>query len=201
MVAPMTAFEILKEISTKNNGLILSCEALKNGVSRATLSQLNKVGKITRVAVGQYVLPDNINDEMNSLSVRSDLIVFSHESALFLNGISERTPFENTVTIPSSKTLSRSISRECKIYYIKDSLYNMGRTQLVTPMGNKVCAYDMERTICDIVRCRNRISKETFISSLKQYAKSENKNLSILGIYAEKMGVMKIVRHYLEVLL
>lgn len=197
----MTAFEILMDISNKNNGLILTKTAADNGVSRASLSQLCKAGKISRVAKGQYVLADALNDEMLSLSIRSDLIVFSHESALFLNGISERTPFEHTVTIPSSKTLSRSISELCKIYYIKDELHNMGKTKLSTPMGNSVWAYDMDRTICDIVRSRNRMADETFISSIKNYVASSNKNLANLSLYATKMGILPQVRQYLEVLL
>ena len=197
----MTALEILKDISNKNNGLILTKDANENGVSRASLSQLCKDGKISRVAMGQYVLSDALNDEMLSLSVRSELIVFSHESALFLNGISERTPFEHTVTIPSSKTLARSISSQCKIYYIKDDLHELGKVRLITPMGNSVPSYDMDRTICDIVGSRSRIADETFLSSLKQYAVSPNKNLANLSLYADKMGVLQQVRQYLEVLL
>ena len=197
----MTALEILKDISNKNNGLILTKDANDNGVSRASLSQLCKDGKISRVAMGQYVLSDALNDEMLSLSVRSELIVFSHESALFLNGISERTPFEHTVTIPSSKTLARSISSQCKIYYIKDDLHELGKVRLITPMGNSVPSYDMDRTICDIVRSRSRIADETFLSSLKQYAVNPNKNLANLSLYADRMGVLQQVRQYLEVLL
>lgn len=197
----MTALEILKDIANKNNGLILTKTAVNNGVSRATLSQLCKKGKIERLAMGQYVFSDELNDEMLSLSIRSELIIFSHESALFLNGISERTPFEHTVTIPSSKTLSRSISELCKIYYIKDELHNMGKTRLNTPMGNGVLSYDMDRTICDIVRSRSRIADETFISSIKNYVASPHKNLANLSIYANRMGVLQQVRQYLEVLL
>lgn len=197
----MTALEILKDIANKNNGLILTRSATDNGVSRAMLSQLCKSGKIERIAMGQYIFADELNDEMLSLSVRSELIIFSHESALFLNRISERTPFEHTVTIPSSKTLSRSISELCKIYYIKDELHTMGKKQLNTPMGNSVWAYDMDRTICDIVRSRNRMADETFISSIKNYVASSNKNLANLSLYATKMGILPQVRQYMEVLL
>lgn len=197
----MNSLDILRELSNANNGLILTKAALERGVSRANLSKICKGGKITRIVNGQYVLSDELNDEMLSLQVRSKLIIFSHESALFLNGISERTPFEHTVTIPSSKTLSRSISGECKIYYIKDELHEMGKVQLPTPMGNMVWTYDMDRTICDIVRSRSRMADETFISSIKQYAVSPDKNLANLSLYASKMGILTQVRKYMEVLL
>ncbi|MGN0163855.1 MAG: hypothetical protein ACI4EA_09820 [Candidatus Ornithomonoglobus sp.] len=197
----MNSLDILRKISASNNGLIQTKTAVENGISRSNLSKLCKGGKITRIASGQYVLNDDLNDEMLSLQIRSRLIIFSHESALFLNGISERTPFEHTVTIPSSKTLSRSISSECKIYYIKDELHEIGKVQLPTTMGNLVWSYDMDRTLCDIVRSRSRMADETFISSLKQYAANPNKNLAKLSLYADKMGVLQQVRKYLEVLL
>ena len=197
----MTTLEVLKEISNESNGLILTKTATTKGVSRASLSQLCKDGKITRIANGQYVLSEDLNDEILSLSIRSDLIVFSHETALFLNGISERTPFEHTVTIPTSKTLSPSMSEECKIYYIKDELHDLGKVQLTTPMGNKVWVYDIDRTICDIVRSRSRMADETFIASIKNYAASSNKNLANLSLYASKMKILSQVRQYLEVLL
>lgn len=192
---------ILKSISSLNNGFIITRIAKTKGVSRAMLSKLNKKGIISRVAVGQYVFAADLGDELYSLSQRSNLIIFSHESALFLNGLSERTPFEHTVTIPSSKKLAASINEHCKVYYVKDELLHLGKTALKTTMGNPVPSYNPERTICDIIRSRSRIDDETFLSSLKLYASSPKKNLAKLSSYAEIFGITKEVRRYMEVLL
>ncbi|MGN0115513.1 MAG: hypothetical protein ACI396_09305 [Acutalibacteraceae bacterium] len=197
----MNSIDILREIANENNGIILTKTAADKGITRSNLSKLYKNGKITRIANGQYIFSDELHDEMLSLQLHSKYIVFSHESALFLNGISERTPFEHTITIPTSKTLPRSISNQCKIYYIKDEFWELGKTELKTTLGNLVWSYDIDRTICDIIRSRNRISDETFISSLKLYAASQNKNLTNLSIYAEKMKILSLVRKNLEVLL
>ena len=80
----MNSIDILKEISNSNNGLIQTKTALEQGVSRASLSKLCKDGKISRISMGQYVLSEELHDEMLSLQLRSNLIIFSHESALFL---------------------------------------------------------------------------------------------------------------------
>lgn len=192
---------ILKAISNQNNGLIITNVAQTNGISRAKLSHLCKIGVLSRVAMGQYVFAEELGDELLTLSRRSDIIVFSHESALFLNGLSERTPFEHTVTIPSSKRLSKSTRELCKVYYIKDELFNLGRTMLKTTFGNPVPAYDAERTICDIIRSRSRIADETFLSSIKLYVTSPKKNLVKLSSYAEAFGITDDVRRYMEVLL
>ena len=60
------------------------------------LCKLCKDDKIQRIVKGQYILPDDMQDELLSISKRSDKIIFSHETALFLHGISDRTPFEHT---------------------------------------------------------------------------------------------------------
>jgi len=120
---------------------------------------------------------------------------------LYLNGISDRTPFVHTVTVPSGSKASSFINAECKIYYIQPELFELGKTSLITPAGNQVPAYDLERTICDIVRSRNKIGTETFIAALKMYALSSKKDLNKLSVYSRKMHVINVVRKYLEVLL
>lgn len=200
----MTSSEIttvLNTVSRENNGMILTKKAEESGVSRVMLSKLCKKGLLSRIAMGQYVFAAELGDELLSLSQRSSLIVFSHESALFLNGLSERTPFEHTVTIPSSKKLSLSISNSCKIYYVKDNLVELGKTNLKTTLGNPVPTYDPERTICDIIRSRSRIADELFLTSLKLYAASPKKNLTKLNDYATAFNMIATVRRYMEVLL
>lgn len=116
------------------------------------------------------------------------------------HGISDRIPFEHTITAPSGKVSSKAIQEECKIYYIKPELFGLGKTMLTT-LRNKVAGYDLERTICDIVRSRNKVGSETFLAALKMYAASPKKDLNKLNTYATEMRIAGIVRKYLEVLL
>lgn len=191
----------LAAIAKMNGGIIETKTAEQHGVSRAMLSKLYKEGKIQRIAQGQYILPEDMQDELFSICRRSAKIIFSHETALFLHGISDRTPFEHTVTAPSGCALSAKIKSECKIYYIKPELFTLGRTMLQTPSGNVVPAYDLERTVCDIVRSRNRVGTETFLSALKAYVANSKKDLNRLNAYAGQLRIAKVLRQYLEVLL
>ena len=61
--------------------------------------------------------------------------------------------------------------------------------------------YDIERTICDFLRTRNRCNEETVISTIKNYAASDKKDLNRLSAYAEIFRVNEELRKYLEVLL
>ena len=191
----------LAAIAKSHGGIIETKIAAENGISKAMLYKLCKEDKIHRIVKGQYILPDDMQDELLSISMRSENIIFSHETALFLHGISDRTPFEHTVTAPSDCLPSAAIKSECKVYYIKPELFGLGKTKLKTPAGNEIPAYDLERTICDVVRSRNKIGTETFLAALKRYAANPRKDLNKLSSYAKKMRVSNILRHYLEVLL
>ncbi len=191
----------LTAISKENGGIIETKIAARYGVSKAMLYKLCKNNKIHRIVKGQYILPDELEDELLSISKRSAKIIFSHETALFLHGISDRTPFENTITAPSGCVPSAAIKAECKVYYIKTELFTLGRIDKKTPAGNIVPCYDLERTICDCVRSRNKIGTETFLTALKLYAASPKKDLNKLNFYAKQMRIANVLRQYLEVLL
>lgn len=191
----------LTAVAKANGGIIETKVAEQHGISRAMLSKLCKEEKIHRIVKGQYVLSEDIQDELLSIAMRSKQIIFSHETALFLHGISDRTPFEHTVTAPSGCIPSAAIKSECKVYYIKQELFDLGKTTMQTPSGNAVPCYDLERTICDVIRSRNKIGTETFLAALKLYAASPQKNLNKLNTYAKQMRVANVLRRYLEVLL
>ena len=193
--------QVIMEEIKQNNNLITTAQVVDLGFSRAVLSKYVKEGLLERGRQGVYILPDSVHDDMYTLMLRSDKIIFSHETALFLNGLSERTPFEHSVTIPSNSVLSDVLMDECKCYYIKPELYDLGVIKKKTTFGNEVRCYDAERTICDLLRSRNRMDDETVISAIKKYAAYQKKDLTRLAVYAENFRVNKILKQYMEVLL
>lgn len=185
----------------KNNNTITTARALEIGVSKSLLSKYAKLGLIERVRQGVYIIPDSIHDDMYTLMLRSEYIIFSHESALFLLGLSDRTPFEHSVTIPSNKSLPRTLKYECKCYYISPELHQIGLIEMKTTFGNIVRCYNAERCICDLLRSRNRLDEESFLSSVKNYIVFKDKDLNRLSQYARLFHVEKKIKTYLEVLL
>ena len=88
-----------------------------------------------------------------------------------------------------------------RVYTVKEELHSVGCTTMQTPFGHTVPVYDMERTICDLLRSRSRIEEQSFQSALKQYAVRTDKNLRTLMRDAKLFHVEKKLRQYLEVLL
>lgn len=191
----------LHEAIEDYGGMISTKQTLDLGISKTTLTNHVRSGKIERVGSGIYMLPDSIEDDMYSLSLHSKWIVFSHDSALFLNKLAERTPFTHSVTIPSNASIPKSIKQRCCCFYIKPELHQLGRTVRKTTFGHEVPCYDPERTICDLIRSRSRYSVELITDAVKAYADSTEKDLIRLDEYAERFHIMKALRPYLEVLL
>ncbi len=192
--------EILQEMK-KNNNVITTSQVLQLGYSKALLTKYVKAGLLERNGHGVYVLPDAVNDDMYALMLRSTKIIFSHDTALFLIGLSERTPFRHSVTIPSDSALPASIKEACVCFYVKPELHSLGMIEKKTTFSNTVRCYNMERTICDFLRSRNRCDEETVISAVKNYAASKDKDLNLLADYAKLLRVEKALKHYMEVLL
>lgn len=186
----------------KSNNYVLSTEQLLDvGISKTTLTNYVREGLLERCGHGYYTVPDSIEDDMYLVMLRSKHIIFSHETALFLNGLSDRTPFIHAVTIPNNATMPATVKDQCKCYYIKPELHKIGLIEKKTTFGNVVRCYDPERTICDLLRSRSRMDEETVIAAIKNYSQYKDKDLHNLGRYAEMFKVSKQVRQYMEVLL
>ena len=193
--------ETLHEAIHGFGGMISTKQVLDLDISKTTLTNYVRSGKIERVGSGIYMLPDTIEDDMYMLSLRSKWIIFSHDTALFLNHLAERTPFIHSITIPSNASVPRSIKQQCCCYYIKPDLYQLGKIVRKTTFGHVVPCYDAERTICDLIRSRSRYSVEVVTDAIKAYADSDEKDLNKLAEYAEHFRIMKVLKPYLEVLL
>ena len=183
------------------NGYITIEDAKTIGISRKLLSNWAKTGKIQRVASGVYQVASDIPDEMVLLSMAARKLAFSHESALYLNGLSERCPAGYSVTIPSNATIPRFRGAKVKAYYIKDELFGVGLERRTTPTRGDVPCYNAERTVCDILRSRSRIDEETLIAALRLFARSRAKDLNRLAEYSRIFRIEKTVHERLEVLL
>ena len=128
--------------------------------------------------------------------------VFSHDEAFYYYGLTDREPLVHTLTIYSGYNAHRLIADgSCKVYTVKRELLNIGKTVVKDNDGNMIPMYDLERTICDLIRSRNSIEIQDFNSALKAYVARNDKDLNRLMEYAKLFRVDNVIRRYMEVLL
>ncbi|MBR9648583.1 type IV toxin-antitoxin system AbiEi family antitoxin domain-containing protein [Clostridium tyrobutyricum] len=197
----MNYLKKLENLIKQRNGTVFTSDLVHLNIPRIYLSKLVSMGKLERVSRGVYILSGEIEDEMYYMQIKYPKLIYSHETALFIHGLSDRTPFEYSVTVPSSYKVVKSISENNKIYYIKNELHSLGVTTAKTSFKNNIRLYNVERTICDIVRSRNKIDIQILNEALKRYIKLKSADFTLLGEYAKKFHVDKIIKEYMEVLL
>ena len=197
----MNAYQILDALVQHENGLLRTSDAASAHISRTTFAQYVRLRGMERVGNGIYLSPDAWKDGMRLLQLRCPQVIFSHDTALFLHGLTDREPLAYTVTVKTGYNPHRLHGDGITVYTIKKEFYDLGLSQAETPFGNTVAVYDPERTICDVIRSRNKLGTETFLAALKLYAATPKKDLNRLNSYAKKMRVSNVLRQYLEVLL
>ena len=197
----MKNYERLDRLLTEQNGTLKTGQAVLAGISKPVFYEYVKTRELERVAPGIYVSKDSWMDVMYLTHLRFEQAVFSHETALFFHDLTDREPMEYTVTVKTGYNPTKLKAEGFRVYTIKEELHNVGKIEANTPFGHKVWIYDMERTICDLIRNRSNIEMQTFQEALKAYARRRDKNLRTLMKYAGLFRVEKILRQYLEVLL
>ncbi|MDD3094037.1 MAG: abortive phage infection protein, partial [Clostridia bacterium] len=82
-----------------------------------------------------------------------------------------------------------------------DNYFSIGRNKTKTNFGNTVDVYDMERTICDIIRNKKDMDPQVYQTAIQEYMKSSEKKLPVLMRYSSIFRIDNIVRTYTEVML
>ena len=192
----------LREIMKSRQGLLLTSDLASFSIPRTYLSIMEQNGEIERVARGVYRPADTfIEDELFNLQAQNKTGIFSHETALYLHDLMDRSPLTYSLSVPSGYHSDFLNTSGYKIFYVNRDVFDLGVISMNTPHGNKVRTTDLERTICDIVRSRNQIDIQVRSAALKEYVKNKDRNLDRLHTYAKRFRVQSILREYLEILL
>lgn len=193
----MNNFEKIKSLLEKNNGILYVKELEINNIHRQYLKILEEKGEVIKVIKGLYIDKDKDINEFFIMGERYKTGIFSHNTALYFYNLTDRTPMSLDMTFPSNV---RNKNDFLEPHYIKPELHSLGETTLDLEDGTKIKIYDMERTMCDIIRDRNKMDPQIFNNAMKEYFKRNDRNLNLLYKYAKELKIDKILKQYMEVL-
>ena len=197
----MTNAEKIIKMAVDNNGYVTTKQVKSAKINTIELTRLVEKNKLERVARGYYVMVNCCCDDYYKYQLKSKNCVFSHATALYFYDLSDRTPLYFDMTVPIGYSGSLSKNKSVVLHYVKRDILELGLTIIESPFGMKIRTYDLERTICDIVKYRNHMDKEIFTKALQKYSKLKNKDLNKLMRYAKKLNIDTKIREYMEVLL
>lgn len=188
-------------LSYMNNG-VLNLKSLKEvNLSRQSIYNFIKRNNMEKVGPGIYISKDTLEDEDYVLSLRCPKGVVSHDDALYYYGLVDREPMIHNITIYSGYNPTTLTRAGYKVYTVKSELLDLGKETVINQFGHEIPMYDLERTVCDLVRNRSNFEIQDFNAALKSYVKRNDKDLNRLMFYAKTFRLEKIIKQYMEMLL
>ena len=191
--------KILK-IMKKNNELITPAQLEEKGISRVYLSKMQEEGIIERIERGIYVTKDFKYDEYYLFQLKYPKAIFSYNTALYFYEMTERTPIKMDVTVYREYNPHR-FKDFVNVYKVSKELYDLGVIEKKSPQGMKVKTYNLERTVCDIIKDKDSIDIEIRNKAIKKVIKSKEFNASKMFEYAKKMNIYDKVKNYMEAII
>ena len=191
--------EIIQKLMNINNGYITTKGLEDFGISRNYLSVMTEKKMIEKVARGIYIDSNKIEDVYYVFSISTPKIIYSHMTALYFHNLSIKAP-DNYFDITVTKKYNNPKLKKHNVFYVDDKYYDIGITEVETPQGNKVKAYDMERCICDIIRSKKRMDIEHIKFAIKEYLKRKDNDLIKLSKYADMFGIKKEVMDFVSMM-
>lgn len=197
----MTKEETIKELlESSPDGIITTQQVTAAGLHRSILRELVESGEIYRFGRGLYMRSNVWEDDYYMLQLNYGRGIYSHDTALYLLGYSDRPPSQYIMTFPKGCNSSSLKQENINIKRVVPENYSFGVIELKSPYGNPIRAYNLERTLCDILRGSGS-DVQIVGAAMKKYATSKEKDIHKLIQYAEQLRVKPKVLRYMEVLL
>ena len=197
-MSPEEKIEELLELA--EDGTITAAEVTKAGLHRSVLQKLVKSGEIYQFGRGLYVLNSSWEDDFYLLQRKYGRGIYSHDTALYLLGYSDRAPAKYTMTFPKGYNAPSLKQADLIVKRVVPENYKFGIIEIESPSGNPIRVYNLELTLCDILRGKGS-DVQVVVEAMKRYAASKDKNIHNLMQYAEQLRVKPKVLRYMEVLL
>lgn len=190
----------LNKLFNKNKGILKTNQLKKAGFSDRKIKKLLIQGKINKIKRGYYEINNNIYPEDVIIARLFPEAIIYLESALFHYKYIDRVPSETQIAVNKNNEKSKyKIDYPLiKVFYIEPKILQIG-VDYYEKMGIKIKIFDRDKTICDVIRYRNKLDVEIFRKSIKSYINDQNKNLKNLELYSKKLNIQDKIDKYLGV--
>ena len=191
-------------VLNRQHGIARTKDFLDTGLTHYYIKKLELLGEIVRVKQGLYRHTDLNNSAEDEIVEVSKLIpkgVICLLSALSYYQLTTYNPWEYQVAIHrGSKKPKLPDYPPIKVIYLADASFNLGVSEVIVE-GASVRIYDREKTICDVVRYREKIGIDLMKEGLSNYLHAPEKNITKLIAYAGQLRIRTVLQKYLEVLI
>lgn len=175
-------------------------EAIGLGMHRRELYALRDQGDLEVVSRGLYRLIDTPDPSLPDFIPVAKKIpngVICLISALAFHEITTQIPHFVYVALPSQAHKPAIPYPPMRYFWYNQKLLSTGRQEYSID-GCNVMIFDIEKTLVDCVKFRNKIGMDIVLEALRMYWQSRKTNLDKLFEYAKLFRVEKILKPIME---
>lgn len=190
----------LKKAFQKENGILKTSELNELGFDSRQINKLLDDNIIEKIKYGYYILSDSVPEEKAVIAkLFPDAVIFL-ESALFYYNYTDRVPNKWQLAVDKHSNPNKFDNNYLEIepFFIVDKFFKLGINDIEND-GYKLRIYDIDKTICDILRYEKKIDNEVFKNAIQNYINDENKNINNLITYSKKLNIYKKMQTYIGV--
>lgn len=180
----------------QQGGFITTGEVKSRG-EYEQLRHATEEGNLVRIRKGVYAETSALANNMIDVERIVPRGVLCLYSAFSHHGLSTQVPSSTCIAIDARRKVRLPDYPIIDLYYWKKEYLEFGIMQKEIS-GYDVLITDLERTVCDAVKYRNKIGLDVCGEVIDSYLKKDNRNISLLHEYAQKLRVKNILTTYLE---
>lgn len=163
------------------------------------LQEAVRKGEAIRLKNGIYADIDALANTMVDIRVIVPRGILCLWSAWSVYRLTTQIPNAYYVAIGRARKIVLPDYPEFQLVYQSDNLLSIGATRK-TVQGYDIPIFDIERSVCDAIKYRNKVGIDVMAEILQNYLRRPDRNISRLMDYASKLRIRKTLNQYLEVL-
>ncbi|MBI5345776.1 MAG: type IV toxin-antitoxin system AbiEi family antitoxin domain-containing protein [Chlamydiae bacterium] len=189
-------------IFRKAGGLLRMAEALALGIHRRDLYKLRDSDKLEVLSRGLYRLkdmPEPVLPDFIPVAKKIPGGVICLISALAFHEITTQIPHFVYVALPKNAYKPVITHPPMRYFWYSAKLLSTGVEEHLID-GGVIKIFDIEKTLVDCVKFRNKIGMDIVLEALKMYWRRKETNINKLFAYAKLFRVDRFLKPIMEVI-
>ena len=155
-------------------------------------------GELIKVRQGVYATPQSLVNTMVDVEKIVPNGVICLYNAWAYHKLSTTIPPSVCIAIETKRKVRLPDDTSVQLYYWKKGYLHFGIEEQEYS-GYKVRITDLERSVCDAIKYRNKIGLDLCGEVVRSYLKRTDRSLSKIYVYAKRLRVANVLKNYLEI--
>lgn len=187
------------EYIANNGGFISSADAKKASLYNQLLYE-TRTGRIVRVRRGVYAINDGLAKQMIDVETLVPGGVLCLYSAWSFHELTTQIPQAYNIAVERSRRITLPDFPPIELSFMSQKAYELGVKEFVVD-GFNVKIYDLEKSVCDAIKYRNKIGLDVSSEIFKSYLSRKDRDITLLYEYASQLRVEKKIDELIKFML